>query len=322
MRVRPEEIVKMIKVGRRELRSQDWTPADQAAWFVADSSDKMNFVENRTPKLKKRTLILKDAQYIALEDQVHNSFVNAALHNIKRRQGDREYKTMKQRHMMYDFSTFMIRSNVNQPIQEVKFFIAATITTGKGGVMEAETADAQFLLLNKETVLVIGHINRILLSRNLPIMGKLLYLWKEPRSPISDKKVTPFIFDIHMVLFEQNHVQDYLETNQNLITAKVKEDFSENLMDVDSWESRFSAVKTNMQWALRALNKPKIKVKVNPTPEFIEIEDTVLDFMSFKDRVFIGIAAIHRLHGKKYEEFESFVKKSGNIKRFSRIRSL
>ena len=160
------------------------------------------------------------------------TFVSAANHNIKATLAD-EYKTIFERNALYDLVSLVLEHEpiTKKGVKDVKFFHAATVVTARVPLGIVDLFEDSFCAeLTEEVRVFLRKVNSELLTLNMPVIKKTLFEWDYPKHPSngSDAKISPWEFDLAMVDFEQNKVEEII-TN-----AALKKITKENINTVSA----------------------------------------------------------------------------------------
>lgn len=134
-----------------------------------------------------------------------------------------EYTSISQRNIYYDYVGFLLETAPeSSKLNEIRFFHAAYLVTSRlaiGAVGILDKWDGllpiqKCVRLNEQARDLLKEINAKLFDKNMQIVRKLIYEWKEPRDPrLSNPKssVSGWEFDLAMVEFEQANVEAVLK---------------------------------------------------------------------------------------------------------------
>lgn len=238
-----------------------------------------------------------------------NTFIKAAFFNTKHYH-PAEYSTLRERHDYYDLLSFIIEYNKEKAhpdkIRDIKFFHATTFVTGSPGTATAETI-AGLIDLEKKTREAIISTNKLLFEYNMKILRFLLFVWKEPRSPLTKDAVhlNPFQFDIHMVYFEQHLVESILAKLGSRERTKVAAEISK-LFDLEK-----------SSWITNLINPLR-----TPIEHANQVLGQTMDFNLVSHRRTLGFALLHILHRKSVDDLRKFIGDLPNFVRSTAIPKL
>jgi|GEM_PF-2463257 len=218
-----------------------------------------------------------------------NSFILACIYNTRNLRPN-EYTNVQQRHNYYDLISYVIQHDPNTPaaLKKVKFFHATSFVTSSPGIGSVDSP-AGAAMLKQDTRIILREVNVGLFAENMKIIKKLLFEWKEPRSPKNEKeKLSAFEFDMQMVEFEQQYVEDYIQRNISRFTSDIKTDINDTIDPETSGQCLNPTIQP-MKWALKALNIKR------------------LNFTNMEHRRAIGFASVHIFHKKTIKEYLKFM---------------
>jgi hypothetical protein len=220
-----------------------------------------------------------------------NTFMRAVFYNTQNVL-PAEYTTVRQRHDYYDLISYVLEfdRNTPAPLQDIRFFHAATVVTGTPGVGSVDTMVGARMLGN-DTRQILRDVNEQLFALNMKVIHNLIFEWKQPRDPATGAPgaIGGFDFDIRMVQNEQRTVENFIAKNPSRFTDTVVTDLNKTL-DPDKFGQFWNPSATGFEWAKKALGLPG------------------LDFRNLEHRQAIGFAEVHIFHHKSYADYEAFVR--------------
>jgi hypothetical protein len=183
-------------------------------------------ISSRLPAEKMDELLGRREKMVAKLDRREQpawSFIEAAKYNTLK-VAAQEYQTISQRLAYYDLLSYLLEWDKNTPesLGKIKFFHATTVVTSKFQIGAAEILDridelspvdlpvGKRGLLSPTTRELLKQINQTLFEKNMVVLRKLFYEWKEPRDPRlsrSTARIGEWEFDLSMVEFEQDNVE-------------------------------------------------------------------------------------------------------------------
>jgi hypothetical protein len=240
-------------------------------------------------------------------DHLAGSFIDAARYNTIRGLF-REYTSISQRHAYYDLISFLIEfhGNTPKPIRAVRFFHAATtVTTGlQLGAVEALAKFDRLLPMRwladscggitEPTRDLLSRINELLFEKNMFVIRQLIYEWKEPKDPRANRAtraISAWEFDLAMVEFEQESVEQFLKA------TNPSEQIREELRGIEK------------NCIFRVVPNINVQEQVNPWLKKAGIEEA--DFNNIEHRKAIGKAWVTIYHKRGLNDYLVAVGKSG-----------
>lgn len=223
---------------RAELRTPyDWTEADRLDWSARSARDTREEIAADLAAAK-----------------ASNTFVRSALANTERQRAA-EYRTAAERHAYYDLMAQVLEGNDNTALRGIRYFHSAAAVSGH----EEETTRAESLpgrLLGPEARKLLEDIHRKLFRANVRVLHGLLFDWKAPRLPEPETAedalpVTPIVFDVAMVDFEQAVVERALAARGYPAKEIARINFHFGLSP-SVWARRFSPLEVARRWTVHA----------------------------------------------------------------------
>jgi hypothetical protein len=255
----------------RPLNNYEWFTTDRNKWEREAEKDNFSF-----------------------HDGSDNSFINAAYNNTKEVQAD-AYINIDQRQDYYELVGFIIANDSKIPpsIGESKFFEAASIVTDWQGVGFTETLPGK-MLFSDATNNTLSEINEDLFESNMQVINKMLFEWEKPYHPnpnYSSVTLSGFDFDLNMIEYEQNIIENYFVQNPTSLTPTVTEEINGSLNPGVSSIGYNGIQLSAFEWAKEASG-------VNS-----------LDFTNYNQRVAIGKAMIFQLHNKTLNDYLDYMRR-------------
>jgi hypothetical protein len=218
------------------------------------------------------------------------TFANAALYNTKNILSS-EYKTVEQRNAYYNLISLVIEYDKNTPsvLRNIRFFHATTLVTLWSRIGAIDSVDNVFCAnMSQETRNFLREINKRLFDANLQIINKLLFVWREPRTPRREppSAIDAWEFDVEMVRMEQALVDKVVDEVKPSLNIRQQINSIDNcvLAHIGSIGMRGPSD----QWVAESIGKP--------------------DFFNIRHRRTIGYSLITTLHGRQKDIFMNLLR--------------
>jgi hypothetical protein len=272
---------KEVPDGQVPALKSDWTVSDRMAWNT----------------WRKNTIVGS----LPLAGEAARRFYEAFKENLKGGNSSTEYKTLLQRHSMYDAMAFTLHraEDVDKKLRCIRFFDAATDVTSVTTLGGAQTLVGQFIAgLSADTVAAINEINQRLFEKNTLIMRNLLLNWKEPRDPINPAGgISAIAFDLMMVQFEQSAVEAMLQAKPSLKKKEVIDQVSD-----------LKAVALIIGHYVSGQGGPTARISEFRTKWLPAVGVSQFSFDNKEHRVALGEAYVLFLHGHGLEQYKALRK--------------